>query len=65
MEEVTVVKANWQPTWMVDTGHDCPVGIAMDDKCYVCLVPDGEGWKPTTHIPMQAAQLIGKLVSGL
>ena len=61
--------SDWQPRWEVDVGSGCKVGVAIDDHCFVVLVPgfemkDGEieytgQWKPTPWIPRAAARLIG------
>jgi len=59
------LKNLWHPTWLVDAGHGCAVGITMDDGCYVVLAQCEAGnWRPASHIPKQAAKLIGKLVNG-
>ena len=36
----TTVGVQWEPTWLVDCGNDCKVGITMDDGCYLVLVQD-------------------------
>lgn len=52
----------WQPQWFVDVGSEVTVGIAMDDGCYVVLLQQPTGqWRPTTHIPVEAAKMIGRL----
>ena len=63
MESVaTDVKPNWQPMWLVDTGHDCKCGITIDDHCFVVLTADVIGqWHPVKHIPHAVAQRIGQL----
>lgn len=52
----------WQPQWLVDIGAETVMGIALDDGCYVVLnqMPSGN-WKPVTHIPVEAAKMIGRL----
>ncbi len=55
----------WAPEWLVDVGDEVQVGIAMDDGCYVVLAQTNIGqWKPTTHIPVEAAKMIGRLAGG-
>ena len=50
----------WQPRWRVDVGHDCEVGVTVDDGCFVVLVQnESSEWHPTAHIPVAAARLIG------
>jgi len=52
----------WEPTWLVDVGQEITVGIAMDDGCYVVLTQAQTGqWKPMTHIPVEAAKMLGRL----
>ena len=52
----------WHPQWIVDVGHNCQVGIATDDGCFVVLYPNEVGqWRPATHIPVAVAQLLGQL----
>ena len=54
----------WKPEWLVDVGHDCQVGIAIDDGCYIVLCPNDVGqWLPTKHIPIAAAKFLGGLAS--
>jgi len=56
-------KSNWQPQHIVDIGHGCDMGIAIDDHCFVVLYPTETGqWRPGKHIPKQVARQIGKLV---
>jgi hypothetical protein len=52
----------WQPNWFVDVGQEIMAGIVMDDGCYVVLTqtPTGQ-WKPMTHIPVEAAKMLGRL----
>jgi hypothetical protein len=48
--------AEWRPRWVVEVGHNCRVGIAIDDGCFVVLYPKpGYNWKPGTHVPRQVA----------
>lgn len=64
------IVSNWQPKWEVDVGHDCKVGVTIDDHCFVVLVPGFEmkggeieytgEWKPTPWIPMAAARLVAE-----
>jgi hypothetical protein len=55
----------WQPRWLVDVGQEIMAAIAMDDGCYVVLTqaPTGQ-WKPMTHIPVEAAKMLGRLAGG-
>lgn len=52
----------WEPQWLVDVDAEIVMGIALDDGCYVVLnqLPCGN-WKPSTHIPVEAAKMIGRL----
>jgi hypothetical protein len=52
----------WQPQWLVDLDNEMAMGIAWDDGCYVVLnqMPSGN-WRPSTHIPVEAAKMIGRL----
>ena len=62
-EKIAEPKSNWQPRWVVDVGHDCQCGIAMDDHCYVVLCPDLKGnWKPSSHIPTAVAEFLNDLI---
>lgn len=55
----------WSPQWLVDVGDEVMVGIAMDDGCYVVLAQTRHGqWQPTTHIPVEAAKMLGRLAGG-
>ncbi len=57
----TTVGVQWEPTWLVDCGNDCKVGITMDDGCYLVLVQDQKAqWQPTKWIPAAAARFMGK-----
>ena len=52
----------WQPQWLVDVGQEIMVGVAVDDGCYVTLTQNVVGqWQPMTHVPVEAAQMIGRL----
>lgn len=55
----------WQPSWLVDVGQEIMVGIVMDDGCYIVLAqtPTGQ-WRPMTHIPVEAAKMLGRLAGG-
>ena len=54
---------SWVPEWQVDVGHDCVLGIALDDHCFVVLYPQEDGsWRPGTHIPQQVAQFMAGIV---
>ena len=54
----------WEPTWKVDVGNDCEVGVVMDDGCFLVLVPNENGqWLPTKWIPVAAARFIGDLAA--
>lgn len=54
----------WSPHWLVEVGNEVMVGITMDDGCYVALTQTSGGqWKPMTHIPVEAAKMIGSLVN--
>lgn len=55
----------WQPQWLVEIDETTIMGIALDDGCYVALnqMPTGN-WKPSTHIPVEAARMIGRLAGG-
>ena len=55
--------SNWQPQYIVDVGHGCELGIAIDDHCFVVLSPTETGqWRTVKHIPKQVAWQIGELV---
>ena len=64
VEQVKIdVKSNWQPKYIVDVGCGCEVGLSTDDGCFIVLYPNDVGqWELGTHIPMQVAQLIAKLL---
>ena len=52
----------WEPSWLVDVGNDMKVGIALDNECYVVLTQTSAGlWRPITHIPVEAAKMLGRL----
>ena len=52
----------WHPQWLVDVGSEVQVGIALDDGCYVVLAQTQIGqWKPTTHVPVEAAKMLSRL----
>jgi hypothetical protein len=52
----------WEPSWLVDMGHNMRVGIALDNECYVVLTQTAAGpWRPMTHIPVEAAKMLGRL----
>jgi len=52
----------WHPEWLVDDGNEVQIGIVMDDGCYVVLAQTHIGhWRPITHIPVEAAKMIGRL----
>jgi hypothetical protein len=53
----------WEPSWLVDMGNNMKVGIALDNECYVVLTQTAAGpWRPITHIPVEAAKMLGRLV---
>lgn len=55
----------WQPRWQVNVGHDCYIGITVDDGCFVVLYPTESGqWRPGAWIPPAAAKLLGTLDAG-
>jgi hypothetical protein len=62
--EETEVRSNWQPEWTVYSKRGSPIGITKDDHCFVVLIPtEGDQWHSVKHIPIEAARLIGQLVS--
>jgi len=59
------IKDLWHPEWTVDVGQEITVGIAKDDGCYVVLSQLQTGqWNPMTHIPVEAAKMLGRLAGG-
>ena len=63
-QNISDVKSNWQPQWLVEDEHGCKLGICIDDHCFVVLSPDTEGqWHPIKHIPDMVAQRIGQLAN--
>ena len=53
-----------EPQWKVDVGQGCEVGVAIDDGCYLVLLPSEVGqWRPTTYIPRAVALFLGQLAS--
>ena len=55
----------WHPQWLVDVGNEVMMGIVIDDGCYVALsqLPAGN-WRPSKHIPVEVAKMLGRLASG-
>ena len=54
--------AEWIPRWLIACGKGGEVGITIDDHCLVVLAKTWAGqWKPTSHIPWQAAVKVGEL----
>lgn len=53
----------WEPKWIIDVGHECMVGLTIDDGCFVALLQNETGqWCPTTHIPKNVAIKISEIV---
>ncbi len=51
-DELVVAPSEWKPRWIVETPGKSEAGIAVDDRCFVVLVPDEFGhWRLTNHIP--------------
>ena len=57
-----LVKDLWEPNWLVDVGDEIMAGITLDDGCYVVLTQTAAGsWRPMTHVPVEAAKMLGRL----
>ena len=64
IKNISDMKPNWQPEWLVEDKHGCNLGITIDDHCFIVLSPDTEGqWHPIKHIPNTVARRIGQLAN--
>lgn len=53
---------NWEPEWIVRTGSECQMGIAIDDGCFIVLRQDEGEWKLASWIPsLVAAEIVDLL----